>query len=233
MPAGFILIFIVFVAIMIIGGIFSHRRQKERQAALALLANDLGWSFDHARNHAHDSQFRQFSLFNTGGSRFGYNTLRGTLSVNNSRWVTQMGDYHYVTKSGTGKNRSTTTHRFSYLIVLMPYALVPDLKIRREGLFDRIGSFIGFDDIDFESAEFSDRFHVKSSDKRFAYDIIHPRMMEFLLADEPPTLEIRGNHCFIHTRQSYWTPEEFRTQIVWLQTFYELWPQHITSTLSN
>ncbi|MCK4626760.1 MAG: hypothetical protein KAV00_15725, partial [Phycisphaerae bacterium] len=56
------------------------------------------------------------------------------------------------------------------------------LYIRREGFFDKIGQFFGFDDIDFESAEFSRKFYVKSPDKRWAYDVIHTRTMEHLLA---------------------------------------------------
>jgi hypothetical protein len=41
---------------------------------------------------------------------------------------------------------------------------------------------VGIEDIDFESAEFSSKFCVKSPDRRWAYDVIHPRLMEFLLA---------------------------------------------------
>ena len=49
-----------------------------------------------------------------------------------------------------------------------------------EGLFDKLAGFVGFADINFESEEFSKRFHVKSDDKQFAYALIHPQMMEWL-----------------------------------------------------
>lgn len=61
-----------------------------------------------------------------------------------------------------------------------PVPLKP-LYIRPEGLWDQILEFVGFDDINFESAEFSRRFYVKGPDKRWAYDVLHPRTMEFLL----------------------------------------------------
>ncbi len=86
-------------------------------------------------------------------------------------------DYHYAT--GSGKNRSD--HYFSAVIIAGPVPLKP-LYIRREGFFDKLTEFFGFDDIDFESAEFSRKFFVKSPDKRWAYDVIHQRMMEYLLA---------------------------------------------------
>ena len=115
----------------------------------------------------------------------------------------------------------------------MPYSSVPSLKIRREHLFDRVASFIGFDDIDFESSEFSDRFHVKSSDKRFAYGVIHPRMMDFLLANDPPTVNLEGDYCCIFTDSNCWSPTQFRGNVAWLQKFFSLWPRHITSALQS
>jgi hypothetical protein len=34
---------------------------------------------------------------------------------------------------------------------------------------------------------------VRCQDKKFAFDICHPQMMEFLLANQDLTIEIRGN----------------------------------------
>ncbi|NOZ41257.1 MAG: hypothetical protein GXP24_13680 [Planctomycetes bacterium] len=233
MPAIFILIVLVFLAFIVVGGIYSHRKQKEREAALRHLASELGWQFHPIKNRSHHQEFPLFSIFTTGEARYAYNTLRGMLSINGSSWQGQMGDYHYETTSNSGKNKTTHTHRFSYLLVKMPYTLTPSLKIRREQLFDRMASFIGFDDIDFESAEFSDRFHVKSSDKRFAYDVIHPRMMEFLLAENPPSIHLEGGYCCIYTENRCWPPAKFRDNATWMQEFFSHWPSHITSTLPS
>ena len=46
--------------------------------------------------------------------------------------------------------RTTRTHRFSYLIVHLPFSGLPDLLIRPEGVFDKMAGAFGFDDIDFE-----------------------------------------------------------------------------------
>ena len=108
-----------------------------------------------------------------------------------------MGDFTYKVTTSSGKSTTTTTYRFSYLILHMPWSGVPDLLIRREGMFDKIAGVLGFDDIDFESAQFSRRFHVSSTDKRFAYDVIDPRMMEFLLKGDPPTVDIENTRCCI------------------------------------
>jgi hypothetical protein len=101
-------------------------------------------------------------------------------------------------------------------------------------LFDKIAGAVGFDDIDFESAEFSKRFHVKSPDKKFAYDVIHPRTMEFLLSSGGPSLEIDNDRCCIYdsTRRK-WTVSDFKKRVWWIREFLELWPEYLTSQLDR
>ena len=144
-----------------------------------------------------------------------------------------MGDFTYKVTTHSGKSSSTRTYRFSYLIVHLPFGRVPDLLIRREGLFDKLAGAFGFDDIDFESAEFSRRFFVKSTDKRFAYDVIHPRMMEFLLAGEPPAIDIEYGRCCLSNGRRRWEPHEFKGRVDWIRRFFDHWPDHLTANLES
>src|ERR1035441_7551738 len=48
------------------------------------------------------------------------------------------------------------------------------------------------DDIKFESAEFARTYRVQSKDKRFAYDVCNPQMIEYLLANPGLQVEIQG-----------------------------------------
>lgn len=229
MPTMFIVIFCAVVAILLVGGFISHRQQQERQQALGYLAYQLGWQFNPNRIYELDETYDAFGIFSRGESRYGYNTARGMLTIDQTEWPAVMGDYHYKTTSGTGKKRTTTTHLFSYLVVELPFETASSLKIRQEQFYDRVASFIGFDDIDFEWAEFSDRFHVKSSNKRFAYDVINPLMMEFLLDGDPPTIHVEGPYCCIYTPSQCWSPYEFRQKTDWMQEFFQLWPRHLTT----
>ena len=142
-----------------------------------------------------------------------------------------MGDFRYRVTQSTGKSSSTTTYRFSYLIVHLPYTALPDLLIRPEGIFDKLAGAFGFDDIDFESSEFSRAFHIKSPDKRFAYDVVHPRMMDFLLATRPPCIDIEQGRCCLSDGRKCWEPDEFKANLTWLERFLSLWPEHLTVTL--
>jgi len=69
-------------------------------------------------------------------------------------------------------------------------ASFPELTIRREGFFTKIAEVFGYGDINFESAEFSKTFNVRSPDKKFAYDFCNGQMMEYLLANRDLSIEI-------------------------------------------
>jgi hypothetical protein len=94
------------------------------------------------------------------------------------------------------------------VILASDVALLP-LTIRPEGFLDKVGEFFGFDDIDFESAEFSRRFHVSAGDRKWAFDVLHARAIEFLLASPVFTIVLdRGAVCAY--RSSTFRVEEFR-----------------------
>jgi hypothetical protein len=71
-------------------------------------------------------------------------------------------------------------------------ALFPDLTIRRENFLTRVAEVFGYQDIEFESAEFSKAFCVRSPDKKFAYDVCNAKMMEYLLANRDLSVEIEN-----------------------------------------
>ena len=61
-----------------------------------------------------------------------------------------------------------------------------------EGIFSKIAQAVGYDDIDFESHEFSRKYCVRSKDKKFAYDVCNARMIDYLLDNLDLTMEIEG-----------------------------------------
>ena len=227
-----ILIFVAFAALIIVGAIYSYKQQQARRLALAQLASHQGWSFDPSNDPSHESRFSQFSIFTSGKNRYAYNTIRGSLKIAGADWPIQFGDFHYQTESSNGKQTTTHTHLLSYLILESPFLGAPDLFIRSEGFFDRIASAIGFDDIDFESDEFSRKFIVKSSDKRFAYDVISPQMMEFMLRTTPPTVDFQRAVCCLY-HGGILEADDFAATIQWAVEFFEHWPRHVAADLAS
>jgi hypothetical protein len=203
---------------------------------LSQLAASRGWRFDESKDYSHEERFGHFSSFSSGRNAYAYNTLTGSLAIADAAWPTQLGDFHYETTStstdGKGNTQTQTHHHYlSYVILQTPYLGAPELFIRREGFFDKIAGLLGFDDIDFESAEFSKRVVVKGSDKRFAYDVIHPRMMEFLLDGDPPTVDLQHASCCLTRGEKCWTVAEFEATLGWAANFFAQWPRHVTAQL--
>ena len=224
---GVVLVVIVLVALVCVGLYYAHKAEKERTEALRTIARENGWTFNSVQDSAHASIYKAFGVFSRGHSRRALNTIEGGVTINGHPHHLKMGDYEFKETTRNGKQSQTTNYRFSYLCLHLPYMDIPDLFIRREHFFDKIGAALGFDDIDFESAEFSRTFHVSASDKRFAYDVISPAMMEFLLASPKVGVEMRTGIICVQAGFVRWKPPEFLSNLAWVYQFIDRWPDHV------
>ena len=226
---GPLLLFFVFLAVVIALGIAGHRAAQKRRQELQAYASSRGFQFLPDRGPPPEG-LRRMPPLRSGSNRYAYNTLRGEWELSEGVWTPfQAGDYHYQVTSGSGKNRKTTHYHLSYLALNLPVGPAPQVAVRRENFFDSISAAIGFDDIDFESAEFSRKFHVSSEDKRFAYDLIHPRAMEMMLAKCPGRLDLAGSWLLLTDGTKRWKPAEFDEWLAWSRGFLVLWPRHLTT----
>lgn len=216
------------IAVVIALGVVAHRIEMRRRAELAAWARRRGWSFAADRSTGLPRSYRQFELFRRGDDRYAWNVATGEFPIGDDRFDAVVADYHYEESSGSGKDRHTTSYDLSFALLRLPFA-VPDLHIRREGFFDKVKAAFGFDDIDFESEEFSRRFHVQSPDKRFAYDVVSPAMMEFLLErDRPPAIELADGHLLlVDGRSRRWSVREIEAMLAFADAFFSRWPRHV------
>ena len=204
---------LAFLVIAAIGIALSAQRRK----ALRTWAESHGLDFSPGRDSRMDDRFREFGCLRQGHSRYACNVSHGNWNGLN---VTAF-DYHYTT--GHGKHRSH--HTFSAVILEGPFPLTP-LRIRREGIFDKVGEFFGFDDIDFESAEFSRQFHVTSPDRRWAYGVIHQRMMDYLLRAPQFAVQFSRTHI-IAWRARRLTPAQLDAALGLIRDMLELMPDYL------
>ena len=228
------IVIIVLVGLILFAGLcyVIYLDWKKRIEAMTAMAQELGLDFNHKPDTSVDERFRQFRIFCKGKRRTATNTLSGEIQLGGSARQILMGDYRYTIESGSGKDKKSKTTRLSYLLLQTPGLNSPEVIIRKEGLFDKIGAAIGFDDIDFESAEFSRKFHVSSDSKRFAWDLIDPRMIEFLLDNDSPTIELdHGWVLFVTGRQ--WKLDQFRPMLKYSEAFLERWPEHVVRGLAE
>lgn len=198
--------------------------RRNRSAHLRAYAERSGWSFDDSEQLDPQRTYADLPLFDRGEARTVRNIMRAEATVDSRMIPVQMGDYDFrITLS----NRDT--HReVSYLVARLPRGDLPQLIVRRERAFDRVKSAVGFDDIDFEFKAFSDRFFVGSSDKRFAYRLITPGMMEFLMRGSgvqgPPTFFVGGEWAGVVSTRNRWSVRDFDAALRWMQEFMACWP---------
>jgi hypothetical protein len=171
------LIFLLFGAIVVAAAIYGWYAESKRRDEIFVWATKNRFDYCGEKDYSFDKKFSQYECFQKGENHYSYNTVKGSWS---DRPFLSF-DYHYETVTHSSKGgRRTHHHHFSGVLLMSDMTLDP-LFIRPETILDKFTEFVGWNDIDFESAEFSKAFYVKAEDKKWAYDVLHQRMMEFLL----------------------------------------------------
>jgi hypothetical protein len=150
--------------------VFHSRRVRQRRIAYCLT-----WAAHHGFHYVPSdpsvlSLSRQ-SPFTLGSGREAIDVFRGPFRDAHLHCF----QYRYRTSDG---DNNTTTHDYQVVAISLP-AMRPLLDIAHENsLTRRFGK-----DLAFENQAFNDRFKIASPSPRFAHDVIHPRTMEWMLAD--------------------------------------------------
>jgi len=193
MPGTVIAIFIGVVALIIVLGYFGYLAEKKRREGLAALAARLGFAFDPAKHNGAPHWGDPFELFRRGHRYGTKNHLRGAwdgLAAPESQLQPDLGrvevpadvfDYTYYTESRDSKGRTSRHYSTRTVLAIELPQSFPGITIKPDSALREFFEFIGGADIDFESDEFNKRFYVWSDERKFAYDVVHARMMEFLL----------------------------------------------------
>src|SRR5688572_9636987 len=212
-------IFAIFIAVLIGVAIISMVAAAKRRKALEELAARIGFTFD-ADAEDGDSPadtYDGFDPFGRGRARRASNVLRGRRGATN--W--ELFDYRFTT--GGGKNKKT--HRYGIAAATVPVRF-RNMTLRPEGVFDKVASLAGFDDINFESEEFSRRYHVSCDERKFAYDVIHPQMIEFLLRCPRRHWQLRGHVVLLHKSGSF-DAREMEEMLGMVDGFLERIPAYV------
>lgn len=218
------LIIVGVIAVIAVVAVLSYLSAQKRRQAMMELAARLGLQFDPGKSWDLAERYSFLNKLRSGSNRYAFNTLSGSYQGHG----VMVFDYHYETHSSDSKgNRQTHHHYFSCFLLHLPRSF-PELVIAREGFFSKVAQAFGYDDIDFESHEFSRKFCVRSPNKKFAYDVCHVRMMEYLLANDDLTLEIDDDALAI-SFASRLRPEQIEPNLNRLIALRELMPDYLFS----
>lgn len=177
---GFFAIFGVFVVLVVLASRAAAAAQKREEEWLrsagfvpmhSEAAGCLGAKSTRiADEKALRSAFGQLSPLNKDSGGYcsrGFFADRGD-------FVEYLFTFTYTT--GSGKNQQTHTY-LAYAV--QQSFFFTDLSIGPADFGDSVAGFFGVRDIQFESDEFNKRFRINGSEPKFAFDVIHPQMMEF------------------------------------------------------
>ena len=188
--------------------------EDERRRELASLARKLRLEFNFKSDFDLPKRFSFLSWLKPGLINYAYNIFRGYYR---SEYLVTIFDYTF------------SDGKYDYYwsaFVLEMKTHFPDMIISHESRESRLAETLGLTHITFESAEFSRAFRVRCQDKKFAFDICHPQMMEFLLANQDLTIEIRGNVLAV-LFEDWLRPEKVESNLSRLIEIRKLLPHYL------
>ena len=175
----FILIVVLVLALFGVFAFLSYLAAKKRREAFQAYAATKGWTW----TERDDQWIEAFdgAPFGLGHDRRAENVLTGAFE---SRTFAAF-DYSYrTTETSTDSDGHTTTHEetHNFSVAAVDVGVVcPNLHVSPEGFFGRAIGKLTNHDIQLESEEFNRAFTVHCEDRKFASDVLHPRLMEALL----------------------------------------------------
>ena len=180
------------IALLIVGGItWAIVAEKKRREGLAEAADEMGLTYYKDGDPELYSRLSGFKLFNQGRSRKMSNVIQG----DSGEVKIAIFDYKYTT--GSGKN--SHTHQQTVASIQSPELVCPDFRMRPEGFFDKIGSALGFQDIDFEShPKYSQLFVLQSSDEAAIRKYFSPPVLEFFETKPGICVEAESGTMFFY-----------------------------------
>lgn len=188
--------FAIILAVVVVGAVGLYLRVKETRALKAFAAahrlaystGDPGGIVDPA-----------FGLFRQGVGRGCEDALTGL-------WQglpVRAAHYSYYTESTDPKTKKTTRTTYHFTVLLAALDLrTPPITVTRLDWLGGILHDLGVHGIDFEAEAFNRRFQVACDDQAFAFKLIDPRMIEWLMGlGLESSLELRSGMLLVAVSQ--------------------------------
>ncbi len=113
-------------------------------------------------------------------------------------------DYRYTI--GHGKN--SRTHRQSVIYFGAAALALPPFELRPEGVFHRVGSAFGYQDIDFEThAQFSRTYLLRGDTEEGVRGLFSDELLEFFETHPGLSVEGGGNQLVFYRRKKRIEPD--------------------------
>ncbi len=201
-------IVLVLAIVCLIGGglTFSIIYEKKRKQKLKEVAEEMGLSFSPDGDPHLLTRFSDFKLFNVGRNRQMKNLIQG----DSGEVKIAIFEYKYT----TGGGKSTKTRHQSVVSLHSIDLVCPDFTIRPENFLDRIGSALGFQDIDFDDhPEFSSKFVLQGSSEPQIREYFNQETLDFFTDRPDICVEAQSGTLFYYRVNKRINPKQVKDNL--------------------
>ena len=190
-----LIIGIVGVALLI-----GYLYDKARTEGLMKAARILGFQFDKRSNLDVIPNHANFNLFGQGRSKKIKNRMYGRTGGDEAMV------FGYSYRVGGGQHSSTRRQTVTCLKNRRP---LPKFELRPEHVFHKIGSALGYQDMDFEShPEFSSNQLLRGENEQMIRTLFSRRILDFFERNPSYSVESSGSHVLIYLDRKRANPDE-------------------------
>lgn len=192
MPWEMIVIAVVFPLMLAGAGALywkAHSAEERRHRAVADYARSAGWGYAR-RQPELAREYHGVPPFSSG-SRAQFDDV--VHHSGGDQW-----GHAFEFSFGIGPKNREYRH-YQHVVSLRLPAPLPPMSLRPQYATDSLGIALGLQDIQFESEEFNAAWLVRGTSAPAVHDLIHPRMMQWLLVPRRRglTFGISGNFVFL------------------------------------
>ncbi len=196
---------------------FFGKKERLRGEAMEQMARQLGMNYTTKDEYGYKSLLGDFKLFRKGTGRKILNFLQK--KEEELDLETFIFDYHYVISTGN----SSVRYKQTVFFVKSSKLALPQFSLQPEHFFHRIGTYLGMQDIDFEShPEFSDQYLLKGEDEDLIREKLNENFRSFFTIEKNWYLEGLGYFMIFYAHNKLLPPEEIMDFYAKGQEIYKL-----------
>ncbi len=142
-----------------------------------------------------------FRLFRVGGNK----KIKHLLWKDTDDLKTRIFDYQYTVSSGN----SHQTFRQTVFFFYSKHLGLPSFRLQPEKMIHKIGAWLGFEDLDFESHEkFSKSYHLKGKDEALVRHTFTNSVLQFFTFHPDWTVEGLNYFLIIYKQRKLLSPAD-------------------------
>lgn len=202
---GVILLIAAIIGLSIAANLSRKKKEQERTQALQSLAEELSWDFESTAPVDTVPGIDRLALLDLSDDRQIKNVMYGQVDGANAT----VFDYAYT----VGVKHPTTLFQSVVLFELDDQSF-PAFALRPEGVFDKMLSAFGYQDIDFpERPEFSRQYILRGEDEPAIRRIFDDRVLSFYESNPGTFTDAGDNQLFVYRHRHRLPPADIESYL--------------------